>query len=1085
MAGTAAAGRSHGPTMLERPQLERRLDEAFGKRLTLVVAGAGFGKTTLLASWADDLDAVWYQVRETDRAVIWLARGLLSALGRRVSGLPGELSAALEAGGGAPEAEREWAATFAGLLCDALEELLAHDVMLVLDDVHELDSASASTRLLETLCRQAPATLHLVLASREELPFATGRLRGQGQVLELAASELAFSLDEITTLLQGIAAEGARDLAADLLESTGGWPAAVRLALEALRESGPDGRAATVKRLRRPEGPVFAYLAEEVFAREGAPLRRFLARVVHLERFTQELCEAIGASPAPRTLVELARRGLVQEETAAEGWFTIHALVREFALRSWPLSAEESRRLHSVAAAWLVGRGELEGAVRLLAADADPDAITRLLTERGEEILTQIGAGRVVELAELLPDDRYDRSVDEVVGDALTVLGDSTRALERYRRSAAGASTLPTRLAWRIGTTHYFRGEIDEALRVFELAGTVEGELADDAQLLAATANAYRLQGDVEAARGAATRALEAAVAAGDDRALAAAHNAVGNVAELEGDGPQAEAHFRQALEPAERARDITLVSRLRVNLSSQLCVAGQYEEVLAELDVALPLAELAGFDFVIAYGLPFRAFARFALGQPEQAIADYKASISLYRRLGNPTWASIPLAGLGDTYREIGSFALARMAYEEAVAVSEAAGDVQGLVPALSGLARVLVTDDLEQAGELAGRAATLSSGWGHVAALLAAGWVTLARGDRDGAHGWARAAHDAAREWRDRAGLAEAIELDVLSSPDPRAERPRLDEALAIWREIANLPGQTRCELAGARLGRAAADVERAERKLRRLGIRVEEPHAAGLLAALPPESPPAVGVRSLGGFYVLRDGEPIPADEWQSKKARDLLKLLVAYRCRPVPRDALMEALWPGQDPHDVASRLSVVASIVRSILDPGKRFEAQHFLASDRETVSLVEKHVSVDVETFIAEAQAGLALGGEAGERLEYAASLYAGDFLEDDAYTDWAVPLREQARTLFIDTLRALAEQSAVSGDHDRAVRYLLRILERDPFDERAHLGLVTALQQAGRQGDARRQFSRYTARMDEIGVEAAPYPAAARSGPP
>ena len=103
----------------------------------------------------------------------------------------------------------------------------------MLDDVHELASA-ASARFLESLCRQAPATLHLVLASRAEPPFAVDRLRGQGQVLELSAADLAFDPAEIESLLGARLGNGDAELAAALHELTGGWPALVRLAVATL-----------------------------------------------------------------------------------------------------------------------------------------------------------------------------------------------------------------------------------------------------------------------------------------------------------------------------------------------------------------------------------------------------------------------------------------------------------------------------------------------------------------------------------------------------------------------------------------------------------------------------------------------------------------------------------------------------------------------------------------------------------------------------------------------------------------------------------------------------------------------------------
>jgi DNA-binding SARP family transcriptional activator len=122
----------------------------------------------------------------------------------------------------------------------------------------------------------------------------------------------------------------------------------------------------------------------------------------------------------------------------------------------------------------------------------------------------------------------------------------------------------------------------------------------------------------------------------------------------------------------------------------------------------------------------------------------------------------------------------------------------------------------------------------------------------------------------------------------------------------------------------------------------------------------------------------------------------------------------------------------------------------------------------------------LARGGDAAgarARRETAEILYGGDFLEEDPYEDWAVSLREEVQATYIALARTLAETAASDGDADGATRFYLRILERDPFDEGAHLGLVEALIAAGRHGEARRRYGFYAAKMEEIAVEAAPFP--------
>jgi DNA-binding SARP family transcriptional activator len=239
--------------------------------------------------------------------------------------------------------------------------------------------------------------------------------------------------------------------------------------------------------------------------------------------------------------------------------------------------------------------------------------------------------------------------------------------------------------------------------------------------------------------------------------------------------------------------------------------------------------------------------------------------------------------------------------------------------------------------------------------------------------------------------------------------------------------------------------------------------------------------VTVETLGGFRARRYGVPIRHEEWRSKKARDLLKVLLARRGHATPRELLMDALWPDEDPLKVRNRLSVALSTLRAVLDPEKRFDPDTFVRADRDCVTLDLDNIVVDVEIFLHEARAGLALRtvgrlAEATERLEYAESLYVGEFLEEDPYVDWAVPRREEARAAYVTSTRALGDDAAATGEHGAAVSYFLRILERDAYDEHAHLALVSALAATGRHGDARRAYRRYAGHMAEIGAEPASF---------
>jgi len=275
---------------------------------------------------------------------------------------------------------------------------------------------------------------------------------------------------------------------------------------------------------------------------------------------------------------------------------------------------------------------------------------------------------------------------------------------------------------------------------------------------------------------------------------------------------------------------------------------------------------------------------------------------------------------------------------------------------------------------------------------------------------------------------------------------------------------------------------DGDRNEPWLEARGSHVEDQLAAAAtpgclwlapMMAIAKKAAAPLAFQTLGGFGVQRGGQDVPAAEWKSKKARDVVKLLVAAHGRPLTREQLAEALWPGDPPPLTGNRLSVALSTLRAVLDPDRRFEPDHFLAAEKGTVRLRLENVVVDVEAFLADAEAALHAWREersedARTSLEDAERAYSGDFLPEERHEAWAEPLRDEARGVHVELARTLAAASEGS----EAARYQLRILETDPYDEKAHIGLVKALAQAGEYDEARRAYATYTARMSEIGLE-------------
>jgi DNA-binding SARP family transcriptional activator len=355
---------------------------------------------------------------------------------------------------------------------------------------------------------------------------------------------------------------------------------------------------------------------------------------------------------------------------------------------------------------------------------------------------------------------------------------------------------------------------------------------------------------------------------------------------------------------------------------------------------------------------------------------------------------------------------------------LAEKASNPQGPAAALAGLACVRAADDLVEASQIADRAVSLGGEPHQIDTLPAQRRITIMQGDTATAQARAATALNLAHQ-RNEAGSAEARELSAYG-------------------------GSTS----------ATADLTDVAGFCRR-----------------------PVKIHALGVFRVLRDDTVVPATKWKSKKARDLLKIIVSRRGRTMTREEIIGLLWPEDDSAKVSNRLSVLLSTLRSVLNESSdSTDASTALVTDRFTVRLDIERVEVDVECFVSRSTTALRAwqrqNPEAVALLEQAKAAYSGDFCEEDVYEDWAIPLREELRTAHLSVLRALAAASREAGHLDPAVQGLLSVLRHDPYDEHAHLELVGMLHSAGRYGDARRYYTTYRNRMTEIAIKPSPFPA-------
>lgn len=367
------------PGTVLRHQLFARLSEGLARKLTLIAAPAGSGKTTLVSAWAAaaNLPAAWLSLDPDDGEPIRFLSYVLAALQTVRPDFGSTIVAALQSPQPPPVEI---------LLADVLNALAAlpEQLILVLDDYHVIDSDQVD-RALAFLVAHLPPQLHLVIVTREDPALPLAQLRARDQLTELRVSELRFSHTEADALLsqtEGLSLPA--DVVAVLTSRTEGWAAGLHLAALSLR--GHQDAAGFVHSFSGSQHFVLDYLLEEVLQQQPTRLHQFLLRTSVLDRLCGPLCDAVLAMPvgtgqATLEAIERANLFLVPLDDR-RCWYRYHhlfgELLRQRLLQEAAMDAGAIATLHLRASGWYEAQGLMLEALHHAAASANPARVAAL-----------------------------------------------------------------------------------------------------------------------------------------------------------------------------------------------------------------------------------------------------------------------------------------------------------------------------------------------------------------------------------------------------------------------------------------------------------------------------------------------------------------------------------------------------------------------------------------------------------------------------------------------------------------------------------------------------------------------------------
>lgn len=378
------------PPTVARMRLVTQLNTVQGGRTTLVVAPAGWGKTTSLTTWIAQLPpkaytVAWVALDAEDTDVLRLLRYIIAAFQRQQPLLCGAALQLLNT----PQP------SLTAVLTLIINDVLSYDrlLTLVLDDYHVVQ-APAIHQAIIYLIEHLPTNLHLLLASREDPPLPLARLRTRLQVHEIRATDLRFTQNEAVAFFNNVMGLSLpEEEVAALEQRTEGWIAGLQLAALALRERSDHN--AFIRSFTGSHRLVLDYLTEEVLVGLPSHLYEFLLQTSILNRFCGLLCDAVlnvteqggGDGYSQLILAELEQANLflvpLDEERV---WYRFHhlfgAVLQERLRRGVPLNKRQL--LHSRAATWFEGQG--------LTVEAIHHACRASQWERAAALIEQIGA---------------------------------------------------------------------------------------------------------------------------------------------------------------------------------------------------------------------------------------------------------------------------------------------------------------------------------------------------------------------------------------------------------------------------------------------------------------------------------------------------------------------------------------------------------------------------------------------------------------------------------------------------------------------------------------------------------------------
>ncbi len=1046
---------------IQRRRLHSLLEDILIAKVFTVTAGAGYGKTTLIAQGCKKIDAdvVWYRLDDSDTDFVVFIQYLIAGIQKYYKTFGTQIRHHLMSGKPICNEEKK----ITRLLLQEMEKYINVPMVIVIDDYHLINAHPHIAAVMSDLLEFLPRQVHFVIISRTDPAFNIPDMIAKRQISGITEKDLAFNQAEIQKLYEcvfGILLD--RDSLKSLFQRTDGWPAGLIMFHHVLKDKDACGILRHLKKYPNIGELFVGYLSQNVMANLPESIRFFLMKTSILKYLEIDYCDRfLSINNSKQILKELETNHLFTfPDDEIRTTYYYHHLFRSFLYEQLKntLNEKEISALYASSAQLFLLQGKTEEALVQYIHAKEFDRSCELLGKIGRELIMSGRTQSFLSYYSKIPVTTLEGNpwVQYTMGRAMELSGrtiDAVTAFDRAQRVFKEKGEVKGEILSlnRIASNHYLNGDFHKAeLNLKHLLGRVEDNprLYTDilGQLIFITSHIGKMA-DADAYFQLGLEILEQ-FNHGDQHAWIYLN--YGFRFFVAGD-------FHRAMIYADKGHRINqkialhrLVPFSHVLLSLIWFHLGEFTKALRIAEKGLEIGRTQGFrETSFVWLLINASFCSARVGHYADAIAFGNEALDVCQDVRSDWSEAWSYNALRHAYRRAGRFAEAEslakkaihtvaplnLSYDEAVFNSE--------------LAEILIfTDRYKEAEDILNRAETMLCGsdFSLFRVFLLQSRCALAL----------RRKKQAARLLSKALRINRNGQYDHWIIEEVSWVTHILPELLNVSRVIPNLDDLI--EKMGFEATSTLSQVARNKKGPARTNATI-------ILSKLKARPALPLKIHCLGPFEVFRGSELIPSHYWVSKKASMLFKhLIVRYDKGFHSSDMLMEMLWPDADPAKTRNRLHVALTALRQTLEPGlPKGETSAYIKQKAGAYRIELSETGyIDLKAFNSAYDKAKNQSDNKkciGNLLE-AHGIYRGHLFEEDLYDPWLQEQRGFYKAKFIEILDRLVTYYK-NRDRLRCIQFVKQYLRCDEYSEEAYQTLIELHWQAGQTKSAMDAFAR------------------------